>query len=95
MCGVTITGGHAGYGEIDPNNRDVQVYETILSGDLNDNDGVGFANNLENSCHVVTGYGTDATAVLDGFAVYGGHASGYPVSAVSSILSLPSDLHSN
>ncbi|MFQ5924009.1 MAG: hypothetical protein ACE5M4_14315, partial [Anaerolineales bacterium] len=33
-------------------------------------------NNGENSYHVVTGSGTDATAVLDGFTVTGGNANG-------------------
>jgi hypothetical protein len=33
--GVTIKGGYAGFGEPDPNARDVDAYETILSGDLN------------------------------------------------------------
>ncbi|MGB2863197.1 MAG: hypothetical protein WBC05_07705 [Sedimentisphaerales bacterium] len=33
-----IKGGYAGFGEPDPNDRDVDVYETILSGDLAGND---------------------------------------------------------
>ena len=36
--GVTLKGGYAGLGEPDPNARDIQLYETILSGDLNGND---------------------------------------------------------
>ncbi len=36
--GVTIRGGYAGFGEPDPNDRDVELYETVLSGDLNGND---------------------------------------------------------
>lgn len=72
--GVTIRGGYAGFGKPDPDSRDVRLYETILSGDLNGNDGPGFANNAENSYHVVTGDGTDTRAVLDGFTVTGGNA---------------------
>ena len=72
--GVAVKGGYAGYGEPDPNARDIELYETNLSGDLADNDGPDFANNGENSYHVVTGSGTDATAVLDGFTVTGGNA---------------------
>ncbi len=74
--GVAIKGGYAGFGEPDPNARDVEVYETVLSGDLLGNDGPDFANNYENSYHVVTGSGTDQTAVLDGFTIRGGNANG-------------------
>lgn len=38
IIGVTIKGGYAGFGESDPDARDVQLYETILSGDLTGND---------------------------------------------------------
>lgn len=72
---VVIKGGYAGYGEPDPNERVIDTYETILSGDLNADD-VGFTNNGENSYHVVTGSGTDTTAVLDGFTVTAGNANG-------------------
>jgi len=76
--GVAIYGGFAGYGEPDPYQRNIQLYETILSGDLNGDD-VGFTNNGENSYHVVTGSGTDATAILDGFTITAGNADGsYP-----------------
>ncbi|MHC4890517.1 MAG: LamG-like jellyroll fold domain-containing protein, partial [Planctomycetota bacterium] len=74
--GVAIKGGYAGFGQPDPNARDIEVYETVLSGDLLGNDGPDFANNGENSYHVVTGSGTDATAVLDGFTITGGNAGG-------------------
>jgi len=76
--GVTIKGGYAGYGEPDPNARDIELYETILSGDLLGND-VGDLDDLsrdDNSYHVVTGSGTDATAVLDGFTITAGNANG-------------------
>jgi hypothetical protein len=74
--GVAIKGGYAGLGEPDPNARDFSLYPTILSGDLNGDDGPSFAGNSENSYHVVTGSGTDATAVLDGFTISGGDANG-------------------
>jgi probable HAF family extracellular repeat protein/parallel beta-helix repeat protein len=74
--GVTIKGGYAGFGEPDSNARDIDAYETILSGDLNGNDGPDFANNSENSYHVVTGSGTDESAVLDGFTITAGNANG-------------------
>jgi probable HAF family extracellular repeat protein len=82
--GVTLKGGYAGFGEPDPNARDTQIYETILTGDLNGDDPNnlnpedlwGHPNRAENSYHVVTGGGTDSTAVLDGFTVTGGNANG-------------------
>ncbi|NIP25272.1 MAG: DUF3466 family protein [Phycisphaerae bacterium] len=90
--GVTIKGGYAGAGTPDPNARDINLYETILSGDLDSND-VELENfewqilydftsdpsRDENSYNVVTGSGTDASAVLDGFTITGGNANGpYP-----------------
>jgi predicted outer membrane repeat protein len=77
--GVTLKGGYAGprmslWGA-DPNARDIEMYETILSGDLNGNDALDFSNNEENSYHIVTGNGTDATAILDGFVITGGNAN--------------------
>ncbi|MBN2313498.1 MAG: hypothetical protein JXM79_06180 [Sedimentisphaerales bacterium] len=72
--GVTLEGGYAGLGEADPNARDVGLYETILSGDLGDDDGPNFASNSDNSYHVVTGSDTDETAVLDGFTITAGNS---------------------
>jgi len=80
---VTLRGGYAGSSVPDPNARDVSKYETILSGDLagNDidlNDPCDLLNDptrSENSCHVVTGSGTDRTALLNGFTIIGGSAN--------------------
>lgn len=77
---VAIKGGYAGLGECDPDARDIAAYETILSGDLAGDDlHVNDLSKLysqrdrrENSQHVVTGSGTDATAILDGFRVTAG-----------------------
>jgi len=76
--GVIIIGGYAGFGESDPNVRDVGLYATILSGDLSGNDvgGPDDPSRAENSYHVVTGSGTDETAVLDGFTIASGNANG-------------------
>ena len=71
--GIAIKGGHAGFGEPDPNARDIELYETILSGDLNGDDGPDFARNWDNSYHVVTGSETDATAALEGFTITAGN----------------------
>ena len=75
---VTLKGSYAGYNEPDPNARNIEIYETILSGDLDGND-VGDLEDPsreENSYHVVNGSGTDANAILDGFTITRGHADG-------------------
>jgi len=69
--GVAVYGGFAG-GEITRNQRDWAANVTTLSGDLGGNDGPGFANNGENSFHVVSGVNG---ATLDGFTVTGGNAA--------------------
>jgi predicted outer membrane repeat protein len=87
--GVTLKGGYAGADTPDPNARDIKLYETILSGDLEGNDVeiedfewvtiydfTSHPSRAENSCHVVTGSGTDATAVLDGVTITCGNAYG-------------------
>src|SRR3972149_1891418 len=73
--GVTIKGGYAGSDELDANARNINVNKTILSGDLNGDDEPNFANNNDNSYNVVTGMGTNKTAVLDGFIIKGGNAN--------------------
>ncbi len=129
--GVALRGGYAGCGGADPNAREISVYETILSGDLKNDDALpgstggsdccaehrtpgcddavceqivcsvyaacctnstwthfcadasaylccnlcSDANNCDNSYHVVASVGTDATAILDGFTIAGGHAN--------------------
>jgi hypothetical protein len=74
--GVTLKGGYAGFGKTDPYARDIEFYETILNGDLNDNDGPNFVNMAENSFHVVTGSSTEPNAVLDGLTISGGLGTG-------------------
>jgi hypothetical protein len=74
--GVIVRGGFAGYGEADPDARDVMLYETILMGDLEGDDLWGILNRDDNSYHVVTGPSDAAGAVLDGFTVTAGHADG-------------------
>ena len=80
ISGVALYGGYAGSGKPDPNARNIELYETILSGDLSGND--RHVSNLrelsnspcraENSYNVVTGSGTDANAILDGFTITAG-----------------------
>ena len=76
--GVTLQGGYAGFGEPDANARNIDLYETILSGDLNGDDiqvddPLDLDYRYDNSHHVVAGSGTDETTVLDGFTVTGGN----------------------
>jgi len=80
--GVAVRGGHAGLAGVDPNARDIDRYESILSGDLGDDD-PDMSESWDhiyrpgrNSITVVTGSGIDASAVLDGFTVRGGY---YPI----------------
>lgn len=83
VSGVAIKGGYAGLGAPDPNARDVELYETILSGDLKGNDvHINSPENMlyessraENSYHIVTSDQTDQTSVLDGFTISGGNAN--------------------
>ncbi|MBW8041499.1 MAG: right-handed parallel beta-helix repeat-containing protein [Planctomycetes bacterium] len=71
---VVIEGAYGGYGEADPDARDMVAYETILSGDLQGNDGPNFTNNADNSHHVVSSNISGGGAVLDGFTVTAGNA---------------------
>ena len=71
--GVALRGGYAGYGAPDPDERNIDAYETILSGDLFGNDGPDFENNADNSHHVITASGTDETAIVEGFVVTAGN----------------------
>jgi len=78
--GVAIYGGFAG-GETGLEQRDWVANLTILSGDLYGDDGPEFTNNGENSYHVFfhpEGAYLDSTAILDGFRISGGNASGGP-----------------
>ena len=71
--GVAVYGGFAGT-ETSRDARDWAAHPTLLSGDL---DSSGTLTDGD-AYHVVTGSGTDATAVLDGFTIRGGNANSYP-----------------
>lgn len=72
--GVTLKGGYAGFGEPDPNARDIALYATILSGDI------GTLSDKSDNCYHVfyhpEGLNLDATAFLDGFTITGGNGNG-------------------
>ena len=86
--GVTLSGGYAGLTEPNPNERDYEKYETILSGDLA-NDDISWDQLLEirpsdfrgwfdepnredNTYNVTIGCNIDETAILDGFSIENG-----------------------
>ena len=67
--GVALYGGFAG-SETSIDERRWQTNENILSGDIGTLGSTG-----DNSYHVVTGSGTDGTALLDGFTITAGKAN--------------------
>ena len=77
---IAVEGGFSGT-EDTREQRDPNANETILNGDLSGDDYSRFVNGHavwsgvgDNSYHVVTGSGVDATAVLDGFVIAHGYA---------------------
>src|SRR5262245_41758744 len=64
--GMIIQGGYAGYGAANPNKLKPSKYKTILSGDLQGNDGPDFENYDENSFHVLTCSGVSNATQLRG-----------------------------
>lgn len=79
-----LKGGYAGFGEDDPNARNISAYETILSGDLADNDPdfiqayevLADPNRAENCYYVVTVDEPNKTITLDGLTISSGNACG-------------------
>ncbi len=70
--GLSLLGGYAGIGARDPDERDVELYDTILSGDLLGNDEPEFGNNEENSFSIVSAIAV-SDALVDGFVITGGN----------------------
>ena len=74
---VALYGGFSGI-ETRRDQRDPVRFETVLSGDLRGDDRPEFGNTEDNSFHVVSAEGVNATAVLDGFRICAGHTdAGY------------------
>jgi predicted outer membrane repeat protein len=60
---VAILGSYAGFGAPDPNARDIEGLETVLSGKVD---------------HIVWSENTNGSAILDGFTIMGGQGAGIP-----------------
>lgn len=74
ITGVEMYGGFGGT-ETLLTQRDPAARVTILSGDLDQNDGSNYANNSNNAYHVAIAMNA-GTAVLDGFTITAGNADG-------------------
>lgn len=77
-AGVKLLGGFSPHATSqNANERDTDLYETVLSGDLNGNDTGLFENTADNAYHVlVLLLNTADTTILDGLTITGGHATG-------------------
>lgn len=74
---VVLKGGYAGFGAPDPDERDIALYETILTGDLFGDDPPDGIVSDENSYHVLTYTDErDLPGTLDGLTITHGLADG-------------------
>ena len=80
--GVKLEGGYQGMpgGSLPifglPEDRDISLYPTVLSGDILNNDGQGFTGMEDNVYHVMDISGTDANTYLSGLTIRDGFANG-------------------
>ena len=72
---VKVYGGFVG-NEDNLEDRDPVKNVTILTGDLNGDDGPDFENYDDNSYHIVTTTNANINSVLDGFTITAGNANG-------------------
>jgi len=77
-------------GETSLGQRDWVAHETILSGDLHQDDAPGFVNRSDNCYHVVSMPGASPSAAFDGFSVRGGYANGSATSSTGAGLHVTS-----
>jgi parallel beta-helix repeat protein/predicted outer membrane repeat protein len=71
--GIQLKGGYAGLESPDPNARDYNVYETILSGDILGDDRT--SESYSDNCYqVIREASADANTLLEGFTIKGGNA---------------------
>ncbi len=81
--GVTLMGGFAGLLNANPDQRDPRRFVSVLSGDLNHDDGPGFANYGDNARTIVLAQGGSTDATLDGFEISGGNADSAGIAGLS------------
>src|SRR5262249_31597777 len=74
--GVAVRGGYSGLAGPDPDQRDIVAFVTTLSGDLNGDSTASFANENDNSFHLVTILSGSSSTVLDGVTVRAGYNAG-------------------
>jgi len=81
---LKIYGGFAGT-EATLADRDLSLVAnaTVLSGDLNGDDGANFANYSDNVHHVIIAAGDLGTALVDGVSITGGNASDVPTTTIT------------
>ncbi len=81
---VMLKGGFSGISEVDPNLRDIEVYKTLLSGDLGSNDlEINHPEDLrdepsrtDNSYHILIAVDCNDSACIEGFVIMAGNANG-------------------
>ncbi len=71
---TTLIGGYAGVGALDPDVHDSTLYASILTGDLNMDDGDDGVNYDDNSYHVVTSGCFGSIIMISGLSIEGGNA---------------------
>ena len=79
---ITLLGGYGGAGAPDPDARDIELYATILSGDLKANDPAipdpcdlwKQTSRADNSRHVIRVIDANETTIQDGVQIHGGYA---------------------
>jgi hypothetical protein len=80
VSGTVLIGGYAGVTGVDPNARDVDQFETVLSGDLTGS---------ETSLHVVVCNDVGPATIVNGFTITGGNAA---ASSGGGLMSIDSSL---
>ncbi|HKQ49975.1 MAG TPA: sulfatase [Phycisphaerae bacterium] len=78
--GASLYGGFGGW-ETSRDQRQPMVHRTILSGDLNGDDGPGQTNRSDNSYHIISAVNAVRDSVIDGFHISGGNADTPPYHA--------------
>jgi hypothetical protein len=72
---VAIKGGYAGIGHVDPDARDIEVFQTHLSGDLAGDDEPGAVcaapSHADNSNNIIVAGDVSPTTILDGLFIVG------------------------